>query len=214
MDDLFSVTNTITVEDLIKAYEIGVFPWPHEDVPEMIPWFSPRKRGVLFFDQFHVSKSNKKLIKKKNFKVTFCKAFDEVIKNCASVKRKDDSGTWINDCIIKSYVELFKQKKAYSVEVWSPYEKLIGGMYGVISKTYVSGESMFFFESGASKFALISLVEKLKSLGLSYLDTQMVSPLVQTFGGVEIAREDFVKMIISGRIIDSKNRPFFKELIS
>lgn len=214
MDDLFSVTKDITVEDLVKAYEIGVFPWPHEDVPDMIPWFSPRKRGVLFFDDFHISKSNKKLLKKKNFNVTFCKAFEDVIKNCASVKRKGEPGTWINDSIVETYIELFKQQKAYSVEVWSPYEKLIGGMYGVISKKYLSGESMFFFESGASKCALISLVEKLKSLGLSYLDTQMVSPLVQTFGGVEINREDFVKMIIGGRIIDSVEKPFFQELMS
>lgn len=214
MDDLFSVTKSITTDDLVKAYEIGIFPWPHEDVPNLIPWFSPRKRGVLFFDQFHISKSNKKNFKKKNFNVTFCKAFEEVIKNCALVKRKGEQGTWINENIIEAYIKLFNQKKAYSVEVWSPHNKLIGGMYGVISKKYLSGESMFFFESGASKFALVSLVDKLKSLGLSYLDTQMVSPLVQTFGGVEIPREDFVKMIIGGKIIDSADKPFFEELIS
>ena len=143
--------------------------------------------------------------------VTFCKAFSEVINQCSSIKRKNQSGTWINREIINVYIELFKKQRAYSVEVWSNQE-LVGGLYGVLTDKYVSGESMFFKESGASKLALYALIVKLKSLGLSYIDTQMVTPVVQTFGGVKISKEEFDKLLLSGKIKGKGHSTLFEEL--
>jgi len=35
---------------------------------------------------------------------------------------------------------------------------------------------------------------------LSYIDTQMITPVVQAFGGVKISKEDFDKLLIGGKI--------------
>ena len=210
-EDLFAVTKGITVDDVIRAYDIGVFPWPDSSFKNLVPWFKPLERGVLFFDKLHVSKSFKKFLKKNNFSVSFCKDFSSVIELCSKTKRKGQSSTssWIDDNIISVYTEMFRRKRAYSVEVWSD-ENMVGGLYGILTEKYISGESMFFKESGASKFALYKLIKKLETLGLSYIDTQMVTPVVQAFGGVKISKENFDKLLNSGKI---KEYPtLFKEL--
>jgi len=207
-EDLFAVTDTLEVEDLIRAYDIGVFPWPVED-SSLVPWFKPEKRGVLFFDQLHVSKSFKKFLKSTKLRVSFCENFDEVIKNCSTVKRKEQSGTWINTKIIEAYNKLYVLDRAYSVEVWRE-EDLVGGLYGVLTDRCVSGESMFFKETGASKLALYTLIVRLKSLGLSFIDTQMVTPLVKSFGGENISKQDFEKLLLSVKI--KEHSKLFREL--
>ncbi len=207
-EGLVAVTPDLLVEDLILAYKNLMFPWPI-DGEDLIPWFSPLQRGVLRFENVHVSKSLEKLMKKNKFRVSFCQNFSEVMSLCAETKRKEQSGTWINKKIFEAYSELFKQKKAYSVEVWSPEGALVGGLYGVISKKYVSGESMFFLETGASKVALVSLVKRLESLGLSFIDTQMVTPLLKSFGGAEVSKNEFIKMTMESMILDEL---FFENL--
>lgn len=206
-DEIIAVTDKIKADDIELAYKAHVFPWPF-DGEDFIPWVRPKKRGLLFFKDFHVSKSLQKELKKKTFKVTFCQNFVEVIRQCSAVKRKNQKGTWITDKIIEAYIELFKRERAYSVEVWAE-ERLVGGLYGVISDRYLSGESMFFLESGASKLALVKLVEKLESLGLSYLDTQMVTPLLRSFGAVEIEEKSFLKLTEEGILIE---RDFWRRL--
>lgn len=193
-DDLVAVTDGVTTDNLILAYNGFTFPWPI-DGEDFTPWFSPDPRGILEFKNFHISKSLKKFLKNTNLTVTFCKDFDAVIEACAKVKRKDQEGTWINSDILPSYKKLFKLKKAYSVEVWSYEKELVGGLYGVISDRYLSGESMFFLKTGASKLALVSLVERLEKLGLSFLDTQMVTPLLASFGGEEVSKKEFRNIV-------------------
>ncbi len=206
-DDLVAVTKNILVEDLILAYKNLIFPWPI-DGQEAIPWFSPQSRGVLEFKNLHIPNSLKKLLRKKKFKVSFCQNFEDVIKLCGETPRKEQLGTWINEEIKKAYTKLFKMKKAYSVEVWKQTntfeKKLVGGVYGVISDKYISGESMFFLESGASKVALISLVKRLEIMGVSFIDTQMLSPLLEDLGGAKISKNKFMKLTKKSIMLDKK----------
>jgi leucyl/phenylalanyl-tRNA--protein transferase len=110
--------------------------------------------------------------------------------------RKGQASTWITPDIINGYVKLFEDGKAYSVEVWDG-NNLVAGLYGVVMGNFVSGESMFTKLPNASKFALYSLVKQLEAKGLSYLDTQMVTPVVEQFGGKYIPRTEFL-----GRVKD------------
>jgi len=199
-DDLIAVTNGIKVDELILAYKSLAFPWPI-DGEDLTPWFSPDPRGLLEFKDLHISRSLDKFLKKQNFKVTFCQNFEGVLENCETVKRKYQEGTWISEDIKKAYKQLFELNKAYSVEVWQE-SRLVGGLYGVISERYVSGESMFHLETGASKIALVSLVKRLEALGLSFLDTQMVTPLLKSFGGKEVSRNEFRKKVDQSIILD------------
>ena len=192
-DGLLAIGGDLEVDTLITAYQHGIFPWPVSlDLP--LAWFSPNPRGILFAEKIHVSKSFSKFLKKNTFKVTFNQAFSEVIKLCAISSRKNQSSTWITSDIINGYEKLFKAELAYSVEVWND-DNLIAGLYGVCMGNFVSGESMFTKEDNASKLALYSLMIRLKEKKVTWLDTQMVTSVVEGFGGMYISRPEFLQMI-------------------
>ena len=192
-DGLVAVGGDLEVDTLKEAYRHGIFPWPIS-VEFPIAWFSPDPRGILFFEKLHVSKSFEKFLKKNTFTLTFNTAFKQVIKNCAVMLRKDQPSTWITPDIISGYEKLFQAGLAYSAEVWDG-ERLVGGVYGVVMGDFVSGESMFKLEDNASKFALYGLIKHLQSKGIKWLDTQMVTPVVEQFGGEYVEREEFLEMV-------------------
>ena len=192
-DGLVAIGGDLEVDTIVEAYRRGIFPWPISlDFP--LAWFSPDPRGVLDFNELHLSKSFEKFLKKNTFNVTFNTSFREVIKACAMASRKGQASTWITPDIIHGYVKLFEDGKAYSVEVWDG-KNLVAGLYGVVMGNFVSGESMFTKLPNASKFALYSLVKQLEVKGLSYLDTQMVTPVVEQFGGKYIPRTEFLERL-------------------
>lgn len=192
-DGLVAVGGDLEVDTLVTAYRQGIFPWPVSlDFP--LAWFSPDPRGILVLEELHLSKSFTKFLKKNPYQVTFNQAFSEVINLCARTFRKDQPSTWITPDIIHGYEKLFQQELAYSVEVWEN-EELVAGLYGVCMGDFVSGESMFTKEDNASKFALYSLILRLKDKGIAWLDTQMVTPVVEGFGGKYISRPEFLQML-------------------
>ncbi len=192
-DGLVAVGGDLETDTIRTAYEQGIFPWPISlDFP--LAWFSPNPRGIIEFNELHLSRSFEKFLKKNPFTVSYNQAFDLVIKACAMTKRKDQPSTWITPDIIAGYRKLFQEGNAYSVEVWLD-EKLVGGIYGVVMGNFCSGESMFMTEDNASKFGLYSLIRLLQKNGLKWLDTQMVTNVVEQFGGKYIPREEFLKKI-------------------
>ena len=54
-EGLLCVGGELTTENLLHAYSNGIFPWPIENI---LAWFSPPKRAVLFFDELKISKSS------------------------------------------------------------------------------------------------------------------------------------------------------------
>lgn len=197
-DGLVAVGGDLEVDTLLEAYRRGIFPWPLSTYPMNVDlpntWFSPDPRGILEFKNLHVSKSFVKFLKKSPFTVTFNKAFPDVITNCAKMPRKDQPGTWITPEIINAYINLFESGYAYSVEVWNG-NALVGGIYGVVMGTFVSGESMFTLEDNAGKEALYALVHQLQEKGIDWLDTQMVTDVVKQFGGRYYPRPIFMKKL-------------------
>jgi leucyl/phenylalanyl-tRNA--protein transferase len=93
------------------------------------------------------------------------------------------------------------------VEVWSE-GKLVAGLYGACMGDFISGESMFTKEDNASKYALYSLTEQLKNAGINWIDTQMVTPIVESFGGIYISRSVFLQMLAKKNWTKNKNEIF------
>jgi len=193
-DGLVAIGGDLECDTLEVAYRQGIFPWP-VSVELPLAWFSPDPRGVLDFSNLHVSKSFEKFLRKNPYQVTFNQDFQNVVKNCATTRRKGQSDTWITPDIIRGYLQFHDKGKAYSVEVWNQENKLVAGVYGVVLGEFVSGESMFMKEDNTSKLALYSLIQKLKETGIKFLDTQMVTPVVEQFGGQYIPRSVFLSRL-------------------
>jgi len=192
-DGLLAIGGDLSIITLTEAYTRGIFPWPVSD-EYPLTWFAPNPRGILEFKDFHISKSFQKFIQKTQFTIHFNKDFEKIIHQCSVVKRKHESGTWINQEIIDAYIQMHQQGLAYCVGTYNK-DKLVGGLYGVCIGEIISGESMFHLEDNASKYALYALVEQLSTLGLKWIDTQMVTPLLKSFGGKNISRKVFMKKL-------------------
>ena len=171
-EGLLAIGGDLSSDRLLLAYRSGIFPWFEDDQP--ILWWSPDPRMVLFPERFKVSKSLKKVLDSNIFQVTFNQNFSEVIKQCASVKRKGQRGTWITSEMISAYQELHEKGFAKSVEVWKE-GKLVGGLYGIDlpEKKVFCGESMYTKESNASKVGFYILIEKLKERNYKIIDCQV-----------------------------------------
>ncbi|MGB4654631.1 MAG: leucyl/phenylalanyl-tRNA--protein transferase [Bacteroidales bacterium] len=191
-DGLLAVGGDLSVKRLLEAYSKGIFPWFNND--RLIMWWSLPERMVLFLDDFKVSKSLRLLIKKNIFKVTFDKAFQQVILNCANVKRKHESGTWITPKLQVAYLNLHKKGYAHSVEVWYN-DELVGGLYGVAVGKAFCGESMFHTMSNTSKIALYNLVELLKEKQFYFIDAQTYTDHMASLGAKMITRKDYINLL-------------------
>jgi leucyl/phenylalanyl-tRNA--protein transferase len=144
---------------------------------------------VLFPEDLRVSKSLQKALNKAHYSVTLDEAFPEVIACCAQ-PRGDSPGTWITHEMQAAYSLLFEAGHAHSVEVWRDGD-LIGGLYGVALGQLFFGESMFSFESNASKIALVNLVKQLRQWNYKLIDCQVSSEHLESLGAIEISREQF-----------------------
>jgi leucyl/phenylalanyl-tRNA--protein transferase len=188
-DGLLAVGGDLSQERLLLAYRMGIFPWFSDNEP--ILWWSPDPRLVLYPHEIKISKTLKKIIKKKAFKVTMDLAFNEVINQCAQVRLQKNQGTWIIKDIIEAYCGLHESGFAHSVEVWYQ-DELAGGLYGVSIGKCFFGESMFTRISNASNIALVKLVEYLKKLSFDFIDCQVTTEHLIRFGAREIPRTLFL----------------------
>ncbi|MCR6498542.1 leucyl/phenylalanyl-tRNA--protein transferase [Shinella sp. CPCC 101442] len=194
----------ITPELLLRAYSIGLFPMADSaDDPELF-WVEPDMRGVIPLDDFHVSRSLAKTIRKNPFDIRFDTAFDEVLAACAQAA-PDRPSTWINAKIRSLYGTLHRMGHAHSVEAWDG-DQLVGGLYGVSLGAAFFGESMFSRRTDASKICLVQLVERLKARGFRLLDTQFTTEHLKTFGAIDVPKIDYEDMLANA--LASPNLPF------
>ncbi len=184
---------------LLDAYRHGIFPWFSEGQP--ILWWSTDPRMVLRPEQFRLSASLQKAVKKVQcsmnsdcrWQIRFDSAFEQVMRACAA-PRAYGAGTWISEEIVAGYTGLHRLGHAHSAEVWFDGE-LVAGAYGVSIGRMFYGESMFTRVTDASKIALTYLVHFLKSHGVAMIDCQQETPHLASLGARPIARTDFMTHI-------------------
>jgi leucyl/phenylalanyl-tRNA--protein transferase len=193
-EGILAVGGDLSIERLLLAYKNGIFPWFEEDEP--ILWWSPPQRMVVNPKDYKIAKSLRNILNRKIFEVTFNQNFSEVIKNCQTIKRKGQKGTWITDSMFESYLKLNELGIVKSVEVWQNNE-LVGGLYGVDLGHVFCGESMFSKVPNASKVAFVSLIEKLKKENFLLLDCQVHNDHLEKLGAFEISRDTYLKILKS-----------------
>lgn len=172
---------------LISAYTNGIFPMGTGN--GRLSWFSPNPRGILPVQDFHVPRSVRSELRRKEFEIRVNTGFGDVLRACG--EREE---TWITREIIQSYEALHKMGLAHSIETWQN-NTLVGGLYGVTLGGAFFGESMFSLTPGGSKAALVWLMEHLKQKGFLLHDTQWTTPHLAMFGGREIPRDEYLRRL-------------------
>jgi leucyl/phenylalanyl-tRNA--protein transferase len=176
---------------LLAAYRTGLFPMPVNPGKRRskIAWYSPDPRGIIPLDGLVVSKSLR--ASRRKYEVRVNTAFREVMERCAD---PDRDGRWITTEFVDAYVRLAELGWAHSVETYLDGE-LVGGLYGIRINRFFAGESMFHTATDASKVALTHLVDRLNADGAELLDTQWLTPHLESLGGIEVSREDYLTLL-------------------
>lgn len=187
-DGLLCAGGDLSPERLKLAYSSGIFPWFSDDDP--ILWWCPSVRCVLLPENFHVSRSLAKCLRRQCFKVTQDEVFEQVVSQCAAA-RPGANGTWITDSMREAYCLLHHHGVAHSVEVWRG-DQLVGGLYGVAVGRLFCGESMFSIDSDASKIALHALSS---SGQYDLVDCQMPTDHLIRLGAERLSRADFLMVL-------------------
>jgi leucyl/phenylalanyl-tRNA--protein transferase len=183
---LVAVGGDLSPERLLTAYRTGIFPWSANP----ISWWSPDPRGVIELEQFHISQSLARFIRKGFYEVSLNRAFREVMQACAAPDPKR-GGTWIAPEFIAAYARLHELGHAHSVECWQA-GILVGGIYGVSVGGLFAGESMFHRADNASKVVLCHLVAHLRARRFTLFDIQMVTQATKPFRAREISRAEYL----------------------
>ena len=196
-DGLLAIGGDLSWKRLLLAYSNGIFPWYSDDEP--ILWWCPKPRFIIKPNEVKISKSMKRVLNKKDFKVTFNNDFEGVISKCKELREKKE-GTWITDDMKQAYINLFYKGFASSVEVYKD-DKLVGGLYGVNIGRCFFGESMFSTETNASKVALLSICKRLVEEKYLFLDCQMHTNHLESMGGKFVSWEEFKGMLQEGIVL-------------
>ena len=185
---------------LLRAYQNGIFPWFSQQDP--ILWWSTNPRLIMELDDFKLRRSLKKNLKK--FEYRFDTQFEEVMHKCALIKRKDQTGTWINAQLVESFNVLHGMGIAHSVESYQN-GKLVGGLYGLVIGKVFCGESMFAEVTDASKAAYAILVKHLKEWGYDFIDCQVPTDHLKSLGAKEVSRDYFLERLYKVNMDNIKN---------
>jgi leucyl/phenylalanyl-tRNA---protein transferase len=180
---------TLDPETLLTAYGRGIFPMG--DPSGQVQWYSADPRGIIPLDAFHIPRTLRSVVRQQRFEIRINHDFAGTMRACMQTRLK---ATWITDELIRGYTRLHNLGFAHSVEAWRG-GRLIGGLYGVSMGAAFFGESMFHFETNASKVALVHLVQRLNDRGYELLDTQASTPHLQRFGCIEIPAAEYLRRL-------------------
>lgn len=201
-DGLLAVGGDLGVKRLLRAYRSGVFPWYDENAP--ICWWAPDPRMVFMPGGVHVSRRLLRVLRSGRFRLTADTIFERVVRECAGTPRRGQTGTWILPEMARAYTRLFQAGHAHSVECWEG-ETLAGGLYGVAIGGCFFGESMFHHRTDASKAAMAALSFHCEKWGYGLIDAQMPTAHLGRMGGMEISRQDYMRLLRSS--LDKPGRP-------
>lgn len=188
-DGFLALGGDLSPDNLLLAYQFGIFPWTNENEPLL--WWYTHPRCVLFPDSLRITKSMRPYLNNNKWRWTIDTDFPAVIEGCRESSRKGQKGTWIFQELEDSFIELHERGYAHSVEVWEG-DELIGGLYGMALGKIFYGESMFAKVSNASKFGFINFVRWLHTQGFWLIDCQQRTQHLLSLGAETIGGEKFM----------------------
>jgi leucyl/phenylalanyl-tRNA---protein transferase len=193
----------ITPDLVLQAYSIGLFPMAETAEQDHLFWVDPEARGIFPLEGLVVSRSLAKSVRSDRYEIRIDSDFDAVIDGCAA-PAAERGQTWINGPIRRLYRALFERGDVHTVEAWFEGH-LVGGLYGLSLGAAFFGESMFHTSRDASKVALVHLAARLRRGRYRLLDTQFVTPHLESLGAVEVPRAKY-KALLEDAVSASADR--------
>jgi len=190
--DPVGIAHDLSVPTLLAAYRRSLFPHCHFGPAK---WLSPPERCVLFFDEYHMSKRLKRLMRQDRYTVSFDRDFEGVVKACAGKREGRWNVTWITPRIMHAYAALFDAGYAHSFEVWDEDGALVGGGYGVAIGRVFFTESQFSHQDNTSKLGFSVLNYHLAKWGYVLNDGKWRTPTILGMGFRSIPRTEFVALL-------------------
>ena len=198
---LAGIAHDLSLPRLMDAYARGLYPLSHAGP---MKWWSPPRRSVLFFDEFHMSNNLRRLMRQGRYSVTFDRDFEAVIKACAGKRAGRWHLTWITPRIMRAYAEAFDAGHAHCFEVWNKDGELVAGGYGLGTGAAFSFESQFAHEANASKVGMSVLNWHLDHWGYRFNDGKLIGPLWASVGFREIPRGEFLDRLAEAARLPGK----------
>lgn len=190
--ELVGIADDLSVATLAEAYAKGLFPHCHFGPTK---WLSPPDRCVLFFDDYHMSKRFRRLMRRDIHTVTFDRDFEGVIKACAGKRGGHWHLTWITPRIMRAYAALFDAGLVHSFEVWDRDGALVGGGYGLAIGRVFFTESQFSRADNTSKLGFSVLNWHLAKWGYVLNDGKWPTPTIVEMGFRTIPRATFLRIL-------------------
>lgn len=179
----------LTPEQTLMFYGQGLFPM---DFSGELRWQSPDPRSVLPLRDLRVSSRMRALLRRSPFEIRFDRDLEGVLAGCA-----DRAETWLTPRVRGIYLALGAMGAVHTVEAWQD-GRLVAGSYGVTIGRVFSGESAFSRVGDAGKIAFIRKAEHLRAQGFDAIDCQEHKAHFARFGAVEMAREDYRRLLARG----------------
>ena len=198
---LLAVGGDLSLSRVIKAYKSGIFPW--SDDPPM--WYAPDPRMLADLANYKPSKTLKRRLNKNEFDVYYDRDFTEVMKQCA-ISRSD---TWISEQFIETYTQLHQLGLAHSIECYKN-DTLVGGLYGLSFGSVFFGESMFYKQSDASKYAFHHLIELARKWDFTMVDCQVPNDHLIALACQEVDRDTYMNILNQSLERDTKQNSWYQ----
>jgi leucyl/phenylalanyl-tRNA--protein transferase len=191
-DGTAGMVGDLSVPSMVEAYRHGLHTSGHFGA---LTWTSPAERCVLFFEDMHIAKRLRRLMRQDRYVVTFDRDFEHVIKACAGRREGRWHVTWITPRIMRTFAALFDAGHVHSFEVWNEAGVLVGGGYGVSVGRVFFTESQFSLEPNTSKLGFTVLNWHLNAWGYALNDGKQPTPTILGMGFREVPRRDFLRLL-------------------
>jgi leucyl/phenylalanyl-tRNA--protein transferase len=157
-------------------------------------------RNVLFFDDLHISKTVKRLIKRDapEYDLFINRDYDEIIKRCVA----HHGGDWLTKPLLKS-INRIRHSESPLVQPCSfgLYHNgiLCAGEFGIKVGAVYTSYSGYHEENSSGTIQMIMLAKYLQRNGFAFWDLGMSLDYKYTLGAHDIDLKEFVSIFRAGR---------------
>lgn len=184
IDGLVAVGGDMTADNLIKAYNSGLYYWHHP--MKHVKWWSPDPRLVL---ELPAQLPETPETVTNGRRVLRTEKVADLLRHLQSVfnQQEEMNPRWLPERMFRIFTELHKRKLLRCYEILEGDER-IGGLFGVAIGEIFFGEYIWAPDNAAVDLALRYLVNELEAEGFRLIDMQKPTFRSETFPCDEISR--------------------------